>query len=65
MDSSLEGRIRVALQQIDANTLQKLAEDMALVAFPQRFRVGVLRRVGRNDEGQTTKGWPDAYVSTG
>jgi hypothetical protein len=25
----------------------------------------VLRRPGRNDEDQTTKGWPDAFVSTG
>jgi hypothetical protein len=24
----------------------------------------VLCRVGRNDEAQTTKGWPDAYVRT-
>jgi len=35
------------------------------VKFPDRFGTRALRRPGRNDEDQTTKGWPDAFVSTG
>jgi hypothetical protein len=63
--SNIEARIRQKLQQIQPVTLQKLAEDLACVKFPDRFGGRVLRRAGRNDEDQTTKGWPDAFVSTG
>src|ERR1700687_3213656 len=61
----IEAQVRQKLQQIQPVTLQKLAEDLACVKFPDRFGSGVLRRPGRNDEDQTTKGWPDAFVSTG
>jgi hypothetical protein len=63
--SHIDARIRQKLQQIQPVTLQKLAEDLASVKFPDRFGGRVLRRAGRNDEDQTTKGWPDAFVSTG
>jgi hypothetical protein len=65
MSSPIEAQIRQKLQQIYPVTLQKLAEDLACVKFPDRFGRRVLRRLGRNDEDQTTKGWPDAFVSTG
>jgi hypothetical protein len=65
MNSHIEAQVRQKLQQIHPVTLQKLAEDLACVKFPDRFGVRVLRRPGRNDEDQTTKGWPDAFVSTG
>lgn len=65
MPSSVEAQVRQALKQISAVSLQKLAEDLACVKFPERFSRNVLRRPGRNDEDQTTKGWPDAFVSTG
>ena len=65
MSSHLEAQVRQKLQQIHPVTLQKLAEDLACVKFPDRFGSRVLRRPGRNDEDQTTKGWPDAFVSTG
>lgn len=65
MISHLEAQIRQQLQQIHPVTLQKLAEDLASIKFPDRFGGSVLRRPGRNDEDQTTKGWPDAFVSTG
>jgi hypothetical protein len=65
VSSHTEAQIRLKLQQIHAVTLQKLAEDLACVKFPDRFGMRTLRRAGRNDEDQTTKGWPDAFVSTG
>src|ERR1043166_6468139 len=65
MSSDIEAKVRQKLQQIHPVTLQKLAEDLACVKFPQRFGRNILRRAGRNDEDQTTKGWPDAFVSTG
>ncbi|MFB6459389.1 hypothetical protein [Bradyrhizobium tunisiense] len=65
MISHIEAQVRQKLQQIHAVTLQKLAEDLACIKFPDRFGGRVLRRPGRNDEDQTTKGWPDAFVSTG
>jgi hypothetical protein len=64
VNAPLEARIRERLRQIQAVTLQKLAEDLACIKFPERFGAGLLRRAGRNDEDQTTKGWPDAYVIT-
>lgn len=65
MSTHIEAQVRQKLQQIQAVTLQKLAEDLACVKFPDRFGYRTLRRLGRNDEDQTTKGWPDAFVSTG
>lgn len=57
-------KIAERLRTIDANTLQIMAEDMAIIKFPGRFRSGTFHRKGRNLEAQTTKGWPDAYVAT-
>jgi len=65
MSSHNQAQIRQKLQQISANDLQGLAEEMACVKFPDRFGARVLQRQGRNDYAQTTKGWPDAFVSTG
>lgn len=65
MTTQMEARVRQQLQQIHPVDLQKLAEDLACVKFPNRFNNRILRRAGRNDEDQTTKGWPDAFVSTG
>ncbi len=65
MSAHLQAQIRQKLQQIHAVDLQKLAEDLACVKFPNRFGSHILRRGGRNDEDQTTKGWPDAFVVTG
>ncbi|MEX3967374.1 hypothetical protein AB4Y42_35005 [Paraburkholderia sp. EG286B] len=50
------------LRVIGAVELQELAEDMALIKFPERFRRGTFERYGKNIYNQTTKGWPDAYV---
>lgn len=52
--------IKERLRTISANDLQRLAEDLARVLYPQRFSSQMIRQ-GRNVEGQTTKGWPDAY----
>lgn len=53
------------MKSISAHNLQILAEEMALIKFPTRFRdSGTFHRRGRNEEAQTTKGWPDAYVQT-
>jgi hypothetical protein len=53
------------MKSISAHNLQILAEEMALIKFPARFRdSGTFHRRGRNEEAQTTKGWPDAYVQT-
>lgn len=60
----MQTRIVEALRRISPHDLQVLAEEMAIVKFPKRFGVGTLLRTGRNSEGQTTKGWPDAYVFT-
>src|SRR3954453_14519320 len=65
MNRDISTQITVALQRISAHDLQVLAEEMACVKFPRRFRVGTLISRGRNADGQTTKNWPDAYVSTG
>jgi hypothetical protein len=58
-------KIADALRLISANQLQELAEDMAVVTYPDRFYGQPLIRQGRNVSAQTTKGWPDAYVTTG
>jgi hypothetical protein len=65
MNSHIEAQVRQKLQQIHPVTLQKLAEDLACIKFPDRFSRRILRRAGRNAMDQTTKGWPDAFVSTG
>lgn len=52
--------IKERLRSISANDLQRLAEDLGRVVYPQRF-AGQMIHQGRNVEGQTTKGWPDAY----
>jgi hypothetical protein len=58
-------QIVAKMQSISAHNLQILAEEMALIKFPTRFRdSGTFHRRGRNEEAQTTKGWPDAYVQT-
>jgi hypothetical protein len=64
-NSALQDRIREALRHISANDLQVLAEDVACIKYPARFGSRALIRNGRNDEGQTTKNWPDAFVPTG
>jgi len=56
-------RTVAALRTLSANDLQRLAEDMACVALPNVDSQTLTRR-GRNEEAQTTKGWPDAYVVT-
>ncbi|XMB48868.1 hypothetical protein QQ999_23750 [Pseudomonas fluorescens] len=63
-DNVLVMRITQRLRTINANTLQVLAEEMAILACPARFNGRPLIRQGRNSEGQTNKGWPDAYVLT-
>lgn len=65
MTSHIKIQIRQKLLQISPVILQKIAEDLACVKFPERFNRQILRRPGRNEEDQTTKGWPDAFVSTG
>jgi hypothetical protein len=52
--------IKERLRSISANDLQRLTEELARILYPQRF-VGQMFYQGRNVEGQTTKGWPDAY----
>jgi hypothetical protein len=58
-------KIADKLRLIAAHQLQALAEDMAVLACPDRYYGRTLIRQGRNTLAQTTKGWPDAYVSTG
>jgi hypothetical protein len=65
VDETLLARIVERLKTISANDLQALAEEIALIKFPQRFSSATLLRQGRNVESQTTKGWPDAFVQTG
>jgi hypothetical protein len=60
MRLDLELRITEKLRTLPAVKLQWLAEDIALVRDRVRYRDLVGQ--GRNAEGQTTKGWPDAYV---
>lgn len=64
MESNLSRRIIDALSSISAHDLQVLAENLATIKFPHRFRYRQLVRRGRNNERQTTIGWPDAYVVT-
>jgi hypothetical protein len=64
-DKILVRQIADKLRTLGANELQLLAEEMAIVACPDRFKGRPLVRQGRNTDGQTTKGWPDAYVLTG
>jgi len=63
--SVLQNGIAEALRRLSPNDLQMLAEDMARIKFPNRFRHATLVRQGRNLENQTRKGWPDAFVPTG
>lgn len=63
-DNFLVTQIAQRLRIISPNSLQRLAEEMAILACPDRFKGRPLIRQGRNNEGQTTKGWPDAYVLT-
>ncbi|UVL46805.1 hypothetical protein LOY57_03090 [Pseudomonas moraviensis] len=63
-DNVLVMQITERLRTISPNDLQILAEEMAILACPARFKGRPLIRQGRNGEGQTTKGWPDAYVLT-
>src|SRR4051794_40649908 len=65
MNRDLSTQIAAALQRISAHDLQVVAEEMACVKFPKRFRIGALVSRGRNSDAQTTKNWPDAYISTG
>ncbi len=58
--SDLELRITEKLRTLPAVALQWLAEDIALIRDPKRYKN--LFGKGRNAEAQTTKGWPDAYV---
>ena len=58
--SDLELRITEKLRTLPAVALQWLAEDIALIRDPKRYKN--LFGQGRNAEAQTTKGWPDAYV---
>ncbi|MGC2223324.1 MAG: hypothetical protein WA624_13670 [Methylocella sp.] len=58
--TDLEQKICLKLQTISATALQRLAEDIAKIRDPQRYRD--LQIIGRNEEGQTTTGWPDAGV---
>lgn len=60
MSSDLENRIAAQLRIIGAAKLQQLAEDMAAACYPERFSEIQVR--GRNAEGQTVKGWPDAFA---
>ncbi len=64
-DSGLRAQIINALRMISAHDLQLLAEAIAVQKFRPRFGQGTMIRNGRNDDMQTTKNWPDAYVSTG
>ncbi|WP_223514787.1 hypothetical protein [Pseudomonas sp. GL-R-26] len=63
-DKVLIQQIAQRLRTIGANELQVLAEEMAILACPDRFKWQPLVRQGRNIDGQTNKGWPDAYVQT-
>ncbi|WP_416638417.1 hypothetical protein [Pseudomonas sp. OHS18] len=63
-NDALTQQIVQKLRTISAHTLQTLAEDMALLTCEHRFKGRALIRQGRNPSGQTTKGWPDAYVFT-
>ena len=56
----IENRIVKKLRVLSPVELQWLAEDIALVRDPERYR-GLYGK-GRNAEAQTTKGWPDAGV---
>jgi hypothetical protein len=64
IDDGLKTQIIAKLRTLPPERLQRLAEDIARIKFPGRFRVGTLVVNGRNDEAQTTKNWPDAYVVT-
>ena len=57
-------RITNALRSLSANDLQRLAEDMAKLNCKE-LEFATLMRQGRNEESQTNKGWPDAYVDMG
>lgn len=63
-DKVLVQKIADKLRTLGANELQLLAEEMAIIACPDRFKGRPLVRQGRNIDGQTNKGWPDAYVLT-
>ena len=52
--------IKERLRSVSANDLQRLAEDLARIKSPTKFSGQIIFQ-GRNVEGQTTKGWPDAY----
>lgn len=65
IDDGLKTQITAKLRTLQPERLQRLAEDIARVKFPARFRAGTLVINGRNNEAQTTRNWPDAYVVTG
>jgi len=56
----LELKIKEKLKVLEPVKLQTLDEDYAQIRYPERFRD--LYRGGRNSEGSTTIGWPDAGV---
>lgn len=58
--ASLRAKIIEKLRLISPNGLQILAEEIALVRDPARYRD--LYGRGRNREGQPVAGWPDAGV---
>lgn len=64
IDAGLQLQIEAGLRRISAHDLQIMAEEIAILKFPERFRTGTFVRSGRNVEEQTTKNWPDAYVLT-
>jgi len=49
MKSHIEAQVRQKLQQIHPVTLQKLAEDLACIKFPDRFGVRVPRHSGESN----------------
>ena len=64
IDDGLKTQIIAKLRTLAPERLQRLAEDIARVKFPERFRQRTMVINGRNNEAQTTKNWPDAYVVT-
>ncbi len=53
-------RIEMALRSEQAVKMQRLAEAVARIKWPERFSDRQFSIQGRNNEEQTRKGWPDA-----
>lgn len=58
---ALVKRIESGLRSAHAVKMQRLAEGIARIKWPDRFLDRHFNIQGRNNEEQTTKGWPDAF----